>query len=102
MAQLIDCGPDGNPVRGWALVAVNATDYSAFNADPDIIALPDMPLDGQFGSLSVTWRSMIITILQARGIDTGSITASSTFRDILHLIGRAIEPSFDVSRLRAG
>jgi hypothetical protein len=101
LVQVIPTDASGNPVSTWGLVAVNASDYSAMIADPNVIALPDIALTTTFGSLSLAIRTAILSTLSAYGIDTGSLGTSSTFKDVINLCGRRLDAAFDADRFWA-
>jgi hypothetical protein len=101
LVQVIPTDANGNPVSTWGLAAVNASDYSEMIADPDVVALPDIALSTRFGSLSLAIRTAILSALGAYGIDTGSLNASSTFKDVINLCGRRLNAAFDADRFWA-
>lgn len=112
----IPTGPTGAPLRSWCLVAVNAADLTAIDADPDIKDIVEKFADGfngnfaaikaflrtrTVGDVPVAKRTAINARLTALGVNTTGLTLTSTLWEVAQRIKNFLEPG-DLSELRAG
>src|SRR5689334_20677360 len=68
---------DGAVAGDWCLAVVDVLDHTTLLADPDLKALPDMSLDALLNTVSTQLRNRLLTDLQAIGVDTSGITATT-------------------------
>ena len=83
----------GRPTFAWTLVLVNTIDHSPLLADAALTPLPDISLDTLLTTLSVPIRNVLSAKLASLGVD-GTITASTTLREIIRRIGQHLEPAY--------
>lgn len=91
----IPTGPDGKPVKPWALVIVAAKNHAPLVADRDLDALPDFPLDGKVSAIQTATKNAMKNKLAARGIATAFIDGTDGYREVIRGVGRMLEPTFD-------
>jgi hypothetical protein len=94
-SALIPSKPDGTPLFAWALCAVNAADHSALDADSLLDKLPQIDLDRTLADLTAGQRAALASRLQALGVDTSGVSASTTLRQVLRRIGQTLVGDFD-------
>lgn len=94
VAQIPSDPLTGGPLRQWALCHVEATDYAAVAADPDVFALPNIAKDQLLGSLTLAQRTAIRNRMQsAFGLDP-DVSVNRPFRALLREIGQRDEAHF--------
>lgn len=91
----IPTGPDGKPLKPWALVIVAAKNHAALIADPDIDDLPDFPLDGKVSSVHTATKNAMKAKMEKRGIATGFVDGTDGYREVIRGIGKLLDPTFD-------
>lgn len=102
-STVIPTGADGRPLFAWALCVVASPDHAAPRADAALTPFPAaVSLDTLWSSFSNQQRNRVTTFLANQGVSTASLTAGSTVRDVLRLVGRALDPSFAESALGVG
>lgn len=94
VAQIPSDPLTGAPVRQWALCHVEATDYPAIAADPDVFVLPNITLDQLLGALTTQQRTAIRQKVQAVWGVTPDTSVSVPYRALLRWIGRRDEDWF--------
>lgn len=95
-AGVIKSDASGHPAQPWCLVLVNTADHSKLLADADLDPLPDVGLSS---ALSARDKAAAGTAVSKRGVKA---PAAKTMADLVRHLGRQLEPSFDVTRLRVG
>lgn len=76
-------------------VNVDAPDHTVLVADAGHAPLPDLALDAQLNTISTTLRNRLLSDLQAAGVDTTGITATTAYRIAVRRAGRAFNAVFD-------
>jgi hypothetical protein len=94
-SAVIPSKPDGTPRFAWALCIVAAADHSALEADALLDKLPNIDLDRTLADLSAAQRTALATRLQALGVDTSGVSASTTMRQVLRRVGQTLAADFD-------
>ena len=80
------------PFGNRALVKVECDDHSVFDADPDIVALDDLPLDN---NMNPGQRNRINNALSNAGFTVVLDTSHVTYRDALSEIAKEINADED-------
>lgn len=83
----------GSP--SWVLCQFSTDDITQIGSDTDIKVFPDATLDMQFGSFGPVVRNALLTRLADAGFETSGIKQTTTIREILNLLGRQIDPTFN-------
>src|SRR3990167_11508678 len=89
-SALIPSKPDGSPKFSWALVKIDAMDFTTILADTTIFAFPNKSLDS---TLTTNERNKIKTILNSLKIQTLDILATTTLKQILLKVAQFLEPT---------
>lgn len=97
-ACVIQSNTAGHPAKAWCLVLVEAPDQTALRADADLDDFPEVLLDSALSRLSTPVRNRISTALSKIGLTM----PTGTFGDLVRVVGRALDLSFDVAHLRVG
>lgn len=113
-SALIPLKADGTPRFNKTLVLVNATDFNAIDADPEIKDIFERFSDGlsrvqlrnflqnkTVGDIPAAKRGRIQTYLVSVGVDLTGITLSSTLWSVAQRVYDLFEPSGDLDTLRA-
>ena len=97
-ACVIQSNTAGHPAKAWCLVLVEASDQTTLLADADLDGFPEVLLDSDLSKLSQPIRNRISTALNKIGLTM----PTGTFGDLVRVVGRALDLSFDVTHLRVG
>ena len=90
--------PDGRPKFAWSLVLVNASDFTALNADAQLLTIPNVTLDSPISDLTSKERSRIQAGLTQRGIAI-TVADFETVGALLDAIGKTQNPEFSLGAL---
>jgi hypothetical protein len=102
-SAVIPTDSDGNPIRQWALVRVNADDYTDIDASADTELVCDDTRDALVSSIPAARRIRIAAAATRLGLNLtvgeGVLIPTLRLRVLLRALGRALDPAFTEDRL---
>lgn len=93
-AVIIPTGSDGKPTSTWCLNVVNTKNHAPLLSDPEIFALPDVPLDIKLNAMAQAQQTRITNKMTELGIDTIH-DGQTAYREMLRKIGQKLAPTFN-------
>jgi hypothetical protein len=90
--------PPAAIAKGWCLVQASGPDHSAAAADGQLLQLPVATLDETLTGLTGQQRNRIQTALSSRGVTLPTGWQNGTFRQLLTIIGDALDPGLNLDR----
>ncbi len=85
----------GSPRSAWTLSAVGAANHSWLLRDPQLGALPDVPLDTHLSDLDARAAASLRASLARFQIDRSVLDSAYTYRDVLVYLARLLEPAYN-------
>ncbi len=85
----------GSPRSSWTLSVVGAASHAWLQADPQLAALPDLPLDTHLADVDARTLASLRAALARFQIDRAVLDSAYTYRDLLVGLARTLEPSYD-------
>ena len=90
-------------IGGQALCQAHVTRHARLSADARNLLLPDAALDATWGTVGTAGqRTALINGLTTRGWTLSAVTSSTTFGELIRLLGRRFEVAFDELRFSTG
>jgi hypothetical protein len=87
----------GNPLYPWTLALLDVDEQATVENDAQIHALPLTNYSTLIGDIPTGDWTAIESVCGAYGIDISAIGTTDTFGDLINLIGRILDLSFNTS-----
>lgn len=97
----IASGPDGRPVFPYCLCVVEAKNHMPLRLRPNVDALPEVSLDNRMSAVSQAARARLDDAMARRKIPTTGFAVAEGYRDVIRLLGKRLDSTFDPDNFRA-